>query len=207
MEVKATTKYLRISPFKARDVAREIQGLPVSQALDILMFTPRKAAAMVGKTLKSAIANAENNHELAVDSLVIKEAVVGDGPALKRYKPRARGSAGPIKKRTSHIFITLTDEVALPEAKKTSGMTRKKKIAKRAAMAKGMEKAAAKKAVKEEAPAEEEAPEAAEEAVVEEAVVEEAAVEAVEEAPAAEEPAAEAEAAAEDETDAEADKK
>ena len=154
MEVKATTKYLRVSPLKARDVAREIQGLPVSQALDVLAFTPRKAAAMVGKTLRSAIANAENNHDLAVDSLVIKEAVVGDAPSLKRYKPRARGSAGAIKKRSSHIFITLTNEVALPEPKKKSGINRKKKIEKRLALAKGIQTAPVKKEAKPE-PAEE----------------------------------------------------
>ncbi len=148
MEVKATTKYLRISPLKARDVAREIQGLPVSQALDILTFTPRKAAAMVGKTLRSAIANAENNHDLAVDTLVIKEAVVGDAPSLRRFKARARGSAGAIKKRSSHIFITLTDEIALPEPRKKSGINRKKKIEKRLAVAKGIKPAAPKKAAK-----------------------------------------------------------
>jgi large subunit ribosomal protein L22 len=122
MEVRSLTKYARISPLKARDVAREIQGLPVSDALDILTFTPRKAAYLIGKTLKSALANAENNHELSVDGLIIKEAVVNDGPMFKRFKPRARGSAGAIRKRTSHITIVLTDEVAAPApapAKKT----------------------------------------------------------------------------------------
>ena len=114
MEVRSLTKYARISPLKARDVAREIQGLPVSDALDILTFTPRKAAYLIGKTLKSALANAENNHELSVDGLVVKEAVVNDGPMFKRFKPRARGSAGAIRKRTSHITIVLTDDVAAP---------------------------------------------------------------------------------------------
>ncbi len=114
MEVRSLYRYARISPLKARDVAREIQGMPVSEALDVLTFTPRKAAFLVGKTLKSALANAENNHELEVDSLVVKEAVVDDGPMFKRFKPRARGSAGPIRKRTSHITIVLTDEVAAP---------------------------------------------------------------------------------------------
>jgi large subunit ribosomal protein L22 len=110
MEVRSLYRYARISPQKARDVAREIQGMPVSAALDVLSFTPRKAAHLIGKTLKSALANAENNHELAVDGLVVKEAVVDVGPTLKRFKPRARGSAGPIRKRTSHISIVLTDE-------------------------------------------------------------------------------------------------
>jgi large subunit ribosomal protein L22 len=118
MEVRSLYRYARISPLKARDVAREIQGLPVSTALDILTFTPRKAAFLIGKTLKSALANAENNHELAVDGLVVKEAVVNDGPTFKRFKPRARGSAGPIRKRTSHITIVLTDDVPAPKAAK-----------------------------------------------------------------------------------------
>lgn len=107
MEVKSTTKFARISAKKARDVAREIQGLPVSAAIDALTFTPKKAAYLIGKTLKSAIANAENNHELDADDLYVKEAVIGEGPTFRRFKPRARGSAGAIRKRTSHIFITL----------------------------------------------------------------------------------------------------
>lgn len=92
---------------KARDVAREIQGLPVSAALNILNFTPRKAAVLIGKTLKSAAANAEANHDLDPDTMVVKEAVVSDGPSFKRFKPRARGSASAIKRRTSHIRIVL----------------------------------------------------------------------------------------------------
>lgn len=117
MEVKSTYKYARVSPKKAREVAREIQGLPVSSALDILTFTPRKAAFLIGKTLKTAIADAENNFELDAETLTIKEATVGVGPILKRFQPRARGSAGAIRKRTSHLYIVLTNEVALPEPK------------------------------------------------------------------------------------------
>ncbi|MEK7950681.1 50S ribosomal protein L22 [Luteolibacter soli] len=109
MEVKSTTKYVRLSPKKARDVAREIQGLPVSSALDILTFTPKKAAFHINKTLKTAIADAENNFSLSAESLIVKEAVIGCGPVLKRFSPRAKGSAGGILKRTSHIFITLTE--------------------------------------------------------------------------------------------------
>lgn len=116
MEVKSTTKFVRLSPKKARDVAREIQGLPVSTALDILAFTPKKAANSINKTLKTAVADAENNFGLDVDSLIVKEAVIGAGPTLKRFKPRARGSAGAILKRTSHIFITLA-EASEEEAK------------------------------------------------------------------------------------------
>ena len=115
MEVKSTTKFVRLSPKKARDVAREIQGLPVSTALDILAFTPKKAAFFINKTLKTAVADAENNFALDIDSLYVKEAVIGAGPTYKRFKPRARGSAGGILKRTSHIFITL--ESAAPEKK------------------------------------------------------------------------------------------
>jgi large subunit ribosomal protein L22 len=99
---------------KAREVAREIQGLPISRALDICNFTPRKAARFVGKTLKSAIANAENNHEMDVNSLVVKTAVVGEGRALHRVTPRARGSASTIKRRSSHITIILSDEIKVP---------------------------------------------------------------------------------------------
>ncbi len=111
MEVRSIYKNARISPKKARDVAREIQGLPVSYAIDTLNFTPKKAAFLIGKTLKSAVANAENNHDLAADSLHVKEANISAGPSFRRYKPRARGSASPIRKRTSHIYIILTDEV------------------------------------------------------------------------------------------------
>ena len=115
MEVRSVYKSARVSPKKARDVAREIQGLPVSDALDTLTFTPRKAAFLIGKTLKSAIANAENNHELDAEKLVVKEANVSDGPTFRRFKPRARGSASAIRKRTSHILVILSDEIALPE--------------------------------------------------------------------------------------------
>jgi large subunit ribosomal protein L22 len=111
MEVRSTYKYARISPFKAREVTREIQGLPVSAALDLLAFTPKKAAFLINKTLKSAIANAENNANLKPDGLVVKEAVVGEGPTFKRIMARARGSASRILKRTSHIRIVLTDEI------------------------------------------------------------------------------------------------
>ena len=111
MEVRSIYKYARISPFKAREVTREIQGLPVSAALDLLAFTPKKAAFLINKTLKSAIANAENNANLKPDGLVVKEAVVGEGPTFKRIMARARGSASQILKRTSHIRIVLTDEI------------------------------------------------------------------------------------------------
>ena len=113
MEVRAIYRYAKISAFKAREVTREIQGLPVSAALDIVAFSPKKAAAMINKTLKSAVANAENNANLRVDGLVVKEAIVGEGPTMKRMMPRARGSGSRILKRTSHIRIVLTDEIEI----------------------------------------------------------------------------------------------
>jgi len=112
MEVTSTYRHARISAFKAREVTREIQGRSASDALDLLTFSPKKAAALVRKTLKSAIANAENNADLKVDTLLVKEAVVGEGPTLKRFRARARGSASPLRKRTSHIRIVLADELA-----------------------------------------------------------------------------------------------
>lgn len=119
MEVKSTTKYVRLSPKKARDVAREIQGLPVSVALDILAYTPKKAAYLINKTLKTAIADAENNFALDPDDMFVKEAVIGAGPTHKRFKPRARGSAGAILKRTSHISITLAENEDQPAKTKS----------------------------------------------------------------------------------------
>jgi large subunit ribosomal protein L22 len=113
MEVRSTLRYARISAFKVREVTRAIQGLPVSAALDLLAFTPKKAAGLINKTLKSAVANAENNANLKVDGLVVKEAVVGEGPTIKRMMPRARGSGSRILKRTSHIRIVLTDEITI----------------------------------------------------------------------------------------------
>lgn len=119
MDVVSTYKFARVSARKARDVAREIQGLPVSDALDILAFTPRKSAHLFEKTMKTALADAENNFELAIETLIVKEATVGEGPTFKRFKPRARGSASAIRKRTSHIRVVLTDEYEEKEDKKS----------------------------------------------------------------------------------------
>ena len=113
MEVRSIYRYAKVSPFKVREVTREIQGLPVSAALDLVAFSPKKAATLVNKTLKSAVANAENNANLKVDGLVVKEAVVGEGPTMKRMMARARGSGSRILKRTSHIRIILTDEIKI----------------------------------------------------------------------------------------------
>src|SRR5436305_1567067 len=144
MEVRSIYKYARISPFKVREVTREIQGLPVSAALDILAFTPKKAAFLINKTLKSAIANAENNANLKADGLVVKEAVVGEGPTFKRMTTRARGSGARILKRTAHIRIVLTDEKPQKESamaeksdeKAAKGEKKPKKVKKTAKAAK-----------------------------------------------------------------------
>ncbi len=120
MQVTSTYRFARISAFKAREVTREIQGRSASDALDLLAFSPKKAAVLVKKTLRSAIANAENNAELKVDSLLVKEAVVGEGPTFKRFRARARGSASPLRKRTSHIRIVLSDDL-VPKAPKQRG--------------------------------------------------------------------------------------
>lgn len=109
MEVIAYTKYSRISPKKAREVAKELRGRPANEALELLKFIPRKSARLIHKTLHSAVANAENNHNLNSDDLVVKDAIVEEGPAFRRFKPAARGSAKPIRKRTSHLRIVLTE--------------------------------------------------------------------------------------------------
>jgi large subunit ribosomal protein L22 len=141
METRSIYRFARISPFKAREVTREIQGLPVQQALDLLAFTPKKAAGLVAKTLKSAVANAENNHQARVEALVVREAVVGEGPTFQRFIPKARGSAGPIRKRTSHIRIILTDEIEIV-TRETKKAAKKKTASKKPAAKK---KAAVKK--------------------------------------------------------------
>lgn len=133
MQIKSILRGARISAFKAREVTREIQGLPVAAALDILAFTPRKAAVLISKTLKSAVANAENNNNLRADRLVVQEATVGEGPTFKRFQPKARGSAGPIRKRTSHIRIILTDEIEIKPKRQPKKPAAKAKTAKPAA--------------------------------------------------------------------------
>ena len=109
MEVHALTKYARMSPKKVNEVARVIRGKTATDALDLLKFTPRKSAALISKTLESAIANAENNHDLSADSLTVEKAVVEQGPVLKRFKAAARGGIARRKKRMSHIRIILPD--------------------------------------------------------------------------------------------------
>ena len=103
-------KNVPMSAQKMREVVRQIQGLPAVQAQAILAVVPRKAARFVAKTLKSAMANAENNHSLKPETLTVREAVAGTAMIVKRFTPKARGSSGPILKRRCHIKIVLSDE-------------------------------------------------------------------------------------------------
>ena len=109
MEVQALTRYARMSPKKMRDISRIIQGRKAVEAVDYLALIPRKSARLIAKTLKSAIANAENNANLSADNLVVKSARIEMGPVLKRFRAAARGSAAPRRKKMSHICIVLSD--------------------------------------------------------------------------------------------------
>jgi|YelNatPaOPRAMG01_1025707.scaffolds.fasta_scaffold00669_27 large subunit ribosomal protein L22 len=119
MEVQAITKGARMSAQKVREVVRQIQGMGANQAVSVLQYVPRKSARLVLKTLRSAIANAENNFNLKSEDLIIKQAVALTGPSLKRWIPKARGMAGPIIKRSCHIKIVLTDSKETAETKGT----------------------------------------------------------------------------------------
>ncbi|NKB24482.1 MAG: 50S ribosomal protein L22 [Kiritimatiellae bacterium] len=116
MEVQAITKFVHISASKARDLARAIQGRKAPDALTITQNSPRKAGFLVGKTLKAAIANAENNAKISAENLVVKMAVVDQGPIHKRFRAGARGSAKPLQKKTSHIKIVLSNHVKAKKA-------------------------------------------------------------------------------------------
>ena len=105
MEAKATAKYVRVSPRKARLVVDQVRGKDIARAREILRFSERAISEVVEKVLKSAVANAENNHHMRSNNLVVKAAFVDEGPTLKRIRPRAKGSASRIRKRTSHITV------------------------------------------------------------------------------------------------------
>ena len=109
MEAKAIAKWVRVSPDRARLVAREIAGKPVDEALLTVQFAKSKGARALRKVLESAIANAEHNYEMDVDRLYVKEARVDKGPFLKRMKPRSRGRADIIKRPTSHITVVVAE--------------------------------------------------------------------------------------------------
>jgi ribosomal protein L22 len=106
--VRAQARYVRTSARKARMVCAHLRGKPVPEARAILAFASRDVARDWSKLLESAIANAENNHELLQDDLLVHEAYADEGPTIKRFRPRALGRATPIRKRTSHLTITLT---------------------------------------------------------------------------------------------------
>ncbi len=108
--VNARARYVRIAPRKARLIADQVRGMTLEEAETLLRFSPRSAAGDMAKLLASAAANAENNHDLVADDLVIKDIHVDEGPTLRRYRPRALGRATRINKRTSHIHVALTPE-------------------------------------------------------------------------------------------------
>jgi large subunit ribosomal protein L22 len=110
MEVKAVAKYVRISPQKVRGMSGAIKGKPVETALDLLKFMPQKSAKLVEKVVRSAAANAEQNPEMDVDTLVVRNILADQGPTLKRFRARARGRGTRILKRTSHITVVLAED-------------------------------------------------------------------------------------------------
>lgn len=110
MEARATAKTLRIQPRKARLVLDLIRGKDVEEAAAILKYTPNKGGKMVGAVLHSAVANAVNNHDMDEDKLYVKECYANEGITMKRFMPRAKGSASPIHKRTSHITVVVAEK-------------------------------------------------------------------------------------------------
>jgi len=110
MIVTAKLQHTRLSAQKGRLIADQIRGLPVEQALDVLTFSKKKGAAIMKKVLNSAIANAENNEGADIDELKVSMAMVDEGPTMKRIRPRAKGRAARILKRTSHITLAVSDK-------------------------------------------------------------------------------------------------
>ena len=108
--VRASSRYVRVAPRKARLVADQVRGLQIDRARALLQFSPRGAARDIGKLIESAAANAENNHDLVADEMRVAEITVDEGPTLRRYRPRALGRATPINKRTSHIAVALSPD-------------------------------------------------------------------------------------------------
>ena len=110
MQAQAIAKYVRISPLKVNYICAEIRGKSVDEALSILKFTNKRGAHELYKVLHSAVANAENNFGLDKANLVVSEAFANEGPTMKRFRPRAKGSASPINKRTSHITVVVAEK-------------------------------------------------------------------------------------------------
>ena len=110
METTAKLKFARLSPQKARLIADQVRGLPVEQAVELLQFSPQKAAHVIRKVVESAIANAEHNEGADIDELTVSQIFVDQGPTMKRWKARARGRVNHILKPTSHITVTVSDD-------------------------------------------------------------------------------------------------
>jgi ribosomal protein L22 len=108
--VRASSRYVRVAPRKARLIADQVRGMHIEQARSLLAFSPRGAAEDIRKLIESAAANAENNHDLVADEMLISEITVDEGPTLRRYRPRALGRASRINKRTCHIAVALSPE-------------------------------------------------------------------------------------------------
>lgn len=108
MEAKASARFVRVAPRKSRAVVDTIRGKSVTEAREILAFSERAVAEVVEKVLESAVANAENNHGMRTDNLYVTSTYVDEGPTLKRIRPRAKGSASRIRKRTSHITVVVS---------------------------------------------------------------------------------------------------
>ena len=112
MEARAQARYVRVTPMKARRVIDLIRGMNVEDAQAMLKFAPQAASEPIGKVLDSAVANATNNHAMDARSLVVSQAFVDEGPTMKRFRPRAKGRASRINKRTSHITVVVAPKVA-----------------------------------------------------------------------------------------------
>ncbi len=112
MRVSATAKYLRASTRKTRLVTAAIKGKPVEEAVALLRFMPQKAAGDVARVLKSATANAENNHNLSAQDLIVADAIANEGPTIKRFRARAQGRAFSIHKPMTHITVVVADQEA-----------------------------------------------------------------------------------------------
>lgn len=126
MEVKSVEKFVRISPKKARLVADLVRGQKAQDSLVILRHTQKKSAKIILKAVKSACANAENNHRLSMDDLIIKQISVDNGPSLKRFQPVSKGMAHHILKRTSHITVVVADKQKdKPKSKKIKAVSKK----------------------------------------------------------------------------------
>lgn len=110
MEARAIAKYIRVSPRKMKPIADLVRGKNVKEALAILKYTPRKGARIFLKVMNSAVANAENNHEMALDNLYVSQIYANQGPVMKRFKAGSMGRANPIKHRTSHVGVAVAEK-------------------------------------------------------------------------------------------------